>query len=769
MTPPPVAVDTDVDLSRLEHSLTEKLAEEGGHLQEDLDLAADIEAPEELEGSAVRLAVAVAFPVLSAAAVLGGVFEGVGGRVYAALAGLLGIGLGVLLRRQLKPSVVMLGSAGGVLAIGLLCVLPSGVDKLFQLQSLVGQAASDGNVLRPPVPLDAGWQAVIGWIMGTLGFASFWLAAVVRRQSLAILLPLPLAGFAAISVPKDQQIGSGIAALLLFAVGLGVLSTAAETDDQGNPYPVSFQLRKTARALPFILLIGVAMFGLSKASFLFPQTVIDPTSQPQKPKTVPLSEVPDRELFKVTDTTLSGPWRIGALDVYDGKDWRLPPVAASTTKKVPSDGVVDSTLQPKVRATFNVTGLTGTTLPGLPNTVGVVAQGPRLVFDSRSKALKTAQGQVESGLTYTVAAAGPPNETQLRAAAPLLPDDVQQFAEIEGAPGAAVAALIAKAPSQNKWDQFNFLRSWVLDNVVADGAGTPVSITPERLDEIIGSKREASPFEIVAAQAMLARYVEVPSRIGYGYDGGQKLGDGISVRPKNGALFVEVYFNNSGWVPVIGTPKQAKAKLGDTSDKQSNTSVIPSKDIAVKLFLPFVTPGDSLVGKLIRLGLLLFAGAALVIGLVVLLWPVLRKSRRRSRLRDWARHQGPKSRIAVAYAELRDDATDFGYVFPADTPLAFTRRFVPDEEHYELAWLVTRSLWGDLRGEVTEHMALTVEQLTASMRSRLTSGQPATVRLVALVSRASLVDPFAPELGPQKPSRPSLFRRKETRSVAVPA
>lgn len=757
------------DLTELEHALAEKLESEGGHLREDLDLASQTaEEPlaEELEGSAIRLAIAVAFPVLSAGVLVGGIFIGWQGRVYAAVAGLLGIGLALVLRKQAKPSVIALATAGGLLGIGLLCVLPAGPDQVFKLQSLVAAAASDGKVLRPPVPLDAGWQAVIGWLMASLGFAATWLALVVRKQSLAVLLPLPMAGFAAISVPKEQQIGSAIAALLLFAIGLGVLSTSAETDEHGNPYPWSFQLRRIARSLPFILVVGLAMFGLSKASFLFPSTVIDPTTQPQKPKTVPLSAVPDRVLFSVSETTLTGPWRMGSLDVYDGTDWRLPPVADTTTKKIPDDGVVDDTLEPRTRATFTVAGLTGTTLPGLPNAVGVIANGPRLVFDNRSDAFKTAQGQVVAGLSYTIAAAGLPNESQLRSAVPVLPDEVKPFTEI-GTPPLAVAELIAKAPTRSKWDQFNYLRTWVLDNVVATGQGTPVSVPKERLEDMIGGKREGSPYEIVAAQAMLARYVGVPSRMGYGYDGGQRENGVIEVRPRNGALWVEVYFNNYGWVPVIGTPRQAKASLGDDAEKQSNPNVLPSKDILVKLFLPYVTPGESLLLKRIQVGLLVVGGLVLLGFLTVMLWPIARKARRRAQLRDWARSEGPLSRIAVAYSELRDDAADFGYHYPADTPLAFTKRFVPDAEHDELAWLVTRTLWGDLREQVTEQMALTVEQLSASMRKRLSAGQPGTVRFVALISRTSLQTPFAPDLGPQKARRRRLLT-KEDAHVAVP-
>ena len=59
----------------------------------------------------------------------------------------------------------------------------------------------------------------------------------------------------------------------------------------------------------------------------------------------------------------------------------------------------------------------------------------------------------------------------------------------------------------------------------------------------------------------------------------------------------------------------------------------------------------------------------------------------------------PSARIALAYAEFRDVATDYGFSHPSDTPLMYLERFIDDDEHTELAWLVTRVLWGDLQDD----------------------------------------------------------------------
>ena len=99
---------------------------------------------------------------------------------------------------------------------------------------------------------------------------------------------------------------------------------------------------------------------------------------------------------------------------------------------------------------------------------------------------------------------------------------------------------------------------------------------------MLAGSKEGTPFEIVAAQAMLARWVGVPSRIGYGFDGGEVVDSKLEVRPKNGASFLEVYFPGYGWLPVIGTPTKAKPTVGsDPATQQQDPNVLPSDDIQI--------------------------------------------------------------------------------------------------------------------------------------------------------------------------------------------
>jgi hypothetical protein len=739
---------TPSELESLEREALEHLAEEEGLVEADLEAASAIVEDEEHERSQVRVALAMAFPTLAAAVMAGGVFIGFDARLYAAVAGLLGVALAVFAARLRSPVAANLAIIGGLFAIGLLMVVPAGLGEVAAVRKLAAQAAASGDVLRPPVELTAGWQAILGWLMGIVGFAAAWLAVVVRRPSFGLLLPLPVAAIAAISVPEADQVASGLVVLVLFGIGLGILSGAQPGDalgDDAGQLPAGYEVRRALRAIPLLAIVTAGLYGLAQTDFLFPDPAIDPAQEPQKPKTVPLSDVQDRVLFSV-EAQISGPWRVGSLDVYDGKDWRLPAFSESELADVPRSGIVNEDLAPGVRATFNIAGLGGTVLPGLPNTVGLVAEGPKLAYDARSGSIRVAQGQIQAGLRYTVAAAALPRVDDLRQVTAPVPKALNRFADI-GPPPPAVVDLLDQSPKTSKWDQFDFLRTYILSNVTATGTGVPKSVAAERVQDMIAGSKEGSPYEIVAAQAMLARWAGIPSRIGYGFDGGELIDGKLEVRPRNGASFPEVYFAGHGWLPVIGTPTKAKPTVGgDPSTQQQDPTVLPSDEIQVGLFVPVLIPPDSVLFERIRQGVLIAIPAALLLLAAYMSFPALRKAVARGRRRSAARAAGPRSRIALAYAEWRDLATDYGYRYDTDTPLMFLDRFAVDAEHTELAWLVTRALWGDLQASSTDELATWAEELSRALRRRLAQAHPAPVRAIAVVSRFSLRHPYAPEL-----------------------
>lgn len=768
-----MATTTD-DLQRLEEKVNEHLIEEAGHVEADIDQAADAPDDEEVEPErpALRLALAVGMPTLAAAIMVGGVFSPIVlPRLYAIVAGALGIVLAVKARGIKKPLLLNLAIVAGLFAIGIAMVLTS-PGKIPGLRAEILQSMDVREVQRPPVRLTAGWQAIIGWLMGIVGFLSAWVAIVLKKPALALLLPLPVAAIAAISVPDNQQEVVGIVALALFAFGLGILSTAQALGPDDEKLPASYEIKRFLRALPLVAVIMGLLFASAQLGFLFPDPKIDPTQEPTKPKTVPISEVEDRVLFEISDTKYFGPFRTGGLDVYVEEDgsWRLPPFADGQLDDVPESGIVDKELNETqgqgIAATIRIAEMSGAVLPTLPNTVGIQFTGQPLAYDARNANIRLSEGTIESGITYTVTSPKLPKVDDLNAlgAKPSIPKDIEQFTEIPDAPPAA-QDLIAQAPTDTMFRRFLFLRNWVLENVTVAGAGVPVDIPPERANDIITLK-EGSPFELVALQAMFARWIGLPSRIGYGFDcstgkGCEEVDGRKQMRPGNGISFVEVYFPGYKWLPIVGEPKKAKPTVNtNPGEQQFNPGTLPSNDIAVQVFVPTLIPPKSIFYKQLRQIILIAIPVVLLALLAYTTYPALKKSLVRGRRRAAAEAAGPRARIALAYAEWRDWATDFGFRYTTDTPLMFLDRFIDDDEHTEFAWLVTRALWGDLQDDVNPDMAASAEELSRALRRRLGQAQPGTVRAVALVSRLSLRHPYAPETD---------LTRKEVDRVAIPA
>lgn len=757
-----MAIDTDELAGPDQHPEDHSAA----HIEAELiaaEVAAETEPREELGKVPIRLTLAVAAPTVAAAVMVGGIFDGPSPRIYAAVAGLLGVGTAVvasrLLRRPLLAYAVMIL---GLFAIGLVVLLPN-VGDVFQVSQRVSEAASQSDLLRPPVPFDPGWHAVVGWIMGIVGFAAAWTAIVVRSRSIGLLLPLPIAAVAGISVPDNQQVVSGAVVLVLLALGLGLLSSQNEIGDDDTVNPgLAFELRRAAKALPVLAILVVALVvGRDQLSFLFPAPIIDPAEQPQKPKTHPLTDVEDRVLFEVRDPIINGkrivaptgPWRTGVLDVYDGESWRLPPFAASELADIKDDGVLDPTKKQATAVSITVKGLTGLVLPALPNSSVINTQGVQIGFDPRSGTVRMVNGQVPGGLQYIVAASSIPSVADLDAVPDDIPAELKQFLDMPDPPP-AVKALIQQAAVEangdTRWRRFDWLRNYLLSaetGITATGAGTPVDVPPARVEDMIAGSGHGSPFEIVAAQAMFARWMGIPSRIGFGFDGGTRINEGeyLEVRPQHGAAWVEVWFGAYGWLPVIGTPQKAEPTVGaDPSMQRFDPNIQPGDEIGAQVYVPVIKPPASVLGLQLALGALGMVPIVLLLIAIYFAIPAVQKTYLRGRRRSKALNEGTRARVALAYSELRDYATDLGYRHPTDTPLMFVDRVMDDEEHRELAWMTTRVLWGDLHDDRDPLLATTAEELSKSLRARLGAAQPASVRFLAVISRLSLRDPYDP-------------------------
>jgi hypothetical protein len=588
------------------------------------------------------------------------------------------------------------------------------------------------------VPFDAGWRPIITVIFMVTGFGAAWIALALRRPKMALVLPVPVLLLTAVSQPAEGELTGAIVGFLPVLLALGVLFGGDM--DRSSRLGSDFEIKRVLGALPMIGVGLIALVLLSRTTFLFPDPVYDPTDKPQKPKSIPLGEVEDRVLFEI-DGEHSGPWRVGALDSYDGASWRLPPYDPARVERLPGDGIVDDVRPADIEVNFTVGDLgDSSVLPGVTDPVRIQVSGVDVGYDPRTATIRMRDGRVPAGLQYTMTLPAYPTPEAIAQNGPARKAH-RDFTEIP-APPANIRTLIDQAPS-NPWEKLEFLRKQLNENVVAVGAGNPSQpIRPARVDDLLFGSHEGSPYEIVAAEAMLARWAGWPARIGFGFDGYNDEQGKKTVRPKNGSNWLEIGVENAGWVPIIGAPPKAKSSLDTDPNARFDETILPSEDVAVELLVPVKVESLRLLYERIRaivLALLPFLGAAVALYLAT---PSLRRALRRRARRRWAQQMGPRAEIVVEYAELRDALYDLNVGDPYDTPLEYLARCVDDDEHAELAWLVTRATYGDLAFSVTEADAECAAELAHSVRRRMFAAQPLQSRALAWLSRESLREPY---------------------------
>ena len=713
----------------------------------------------------IRPLLVASFSSAGAALMAGGIFGSWMARLLGVASALLGIGWAWFVvrrpvRRLLKHALLL-----PLMVVGSIALIAIDAPSASPL-SLMSKAIHSGRVLRPPVPFDPGWRPIIFVLFVTVGFAAGWLGTALGRTQAALVLPMPILVLTAITQPAEGELLAGFLGLVPILAALAVLYGG---ENAGLPrLGRDFELKRLIRGIALGVGVLVVLGLLSRSTVLFPKPAYNPAQKPQKPKAIPLSAAKDRVLFEVAgqdggDPPISGPWIIGTLDVYDGALWRLAPVDPRRLKPLPGDNIVDKTHPPEVTIRFTTRDLGDTsTFPTTAMPIQGNFSGQSVVFDSRTQTFRVKAGRVPVNYSYTIAMPKYPTGAQLQAATNTVPKEMKEFVDIPPPPP-AVRDLLNAAPA-NPWQRLDFLRSKLNQVVVATGAGAPGPVPPSKVQELLAGNHEGTPFEIVAAEAMLARWAGVPARIGFGFDAGQKEGNATTLRPKNAAQFLEVWFNGYGWIPVISQPPKAKTSLNTDKNQQFDPTIQPSDDVGVELVIPFQLESLTQLYQKVRNVVINATPYVAAILLIFLLAPAFQKWRRRSKRRRWALQHGVRERIAVEYAEFRDLTTDLSLGHPYDTPLEFLDRTIDDAEHEEFAWLVTRVLYGDLGDDASPDDARAAIDMGESLRRRMFRAQPYQTRVLGFLSGASLSDPYSTEIPNVRPVR---LRRKRKQSAGA--
>src|SRR4051812_18309126 len=400
-------------------------------------------------------------------------------------------------RVAFQLAIVPLGFLVGAVALVPTREGPTGVF------SMMSHAVNTGRLLRPPVPFDAGWRPIITVVFMVVGFGAGWIALALRRPQIGLLLPVPILLLTAISQPAEGEFLGSVVGFMPILLALGVLfgGDMQQTDELGG----QFEIKRLIRAVPMAAAGLALLVVLGQTNFLFPKPVYNPANKPIKPKSIPLGQVRDRVLFSVdVPQGFTGPWRVGALDVYDGSSWRLPPLNKAGYTKLPGDGLVDKLRLQDLTVTFTTGDLGDTSvLPGVADPVRIKTSQGDISYDPRTATIRMNNGRVPQGITYTETRPDYPTPDQLKGAGPNRSAD-RQFTDAPQPP-ADIQALIAQAPA-NPWERLDFLRKRLAENMTAAGAGNPAHpVPPSKVADLLFGSKEGSPYEIVASEALLAR------------------------------------------------------------------------------------------------------------------------------------------------------------------------------------------------------------------------------------------------------------------------
>ncbi|MFN2462420.1 MAG: transglutaminase-like domain-containing protein [Candidatus Dormibacteria bacterium] len=723
--------------------------------------------------SVVRAGLAGALACAAAAWMTGGAFRDPTARAVAVGAVVLGAGLVIAGYRLGQASLLQFLVLPAAVVVGAALVLPDAHGGSATIPALVTEAVGAGGLLQAPVSFDPGWRFVLVAVFTPLAATAASLSISLARPRLGVAIGVLVTVIGALVQPDSAELVSALGSVALIFAALG-LAFSSEVSATGK-MTAEFEINRVLRGGGLVAGLAVALILLSRTGILFPQPDRSRVVPAQKPQ-AQTAAVVDHVLFDYRGPAKT-PIRVGDIDGYDSRQqaWLLPPYDSRQVRSLTPPATFPGAPRGggTISATFRMENIGGHQLPMLANARGIAGLRQEIAFDPRSETIRLSSQRVSQGLTYTVEAPVAPTGDEMAASAGP-PPSLKLFLDAPPPP-AEVVTLLAQAPT-NRYDRVQFMRKALYDKVVAAGEGKPVDLPASRVAAMLAGGH-ATPYEITAAEALLARWAGVPSRIGYGYYPTTLGADGsFPIHPRDGATWVETYFEGHGWVPVVGVPPHAKPSLNQDQNKP-NPNIQPSDELGLVVYVPQRVHSYLLFYEIARYYLALAAPVLLVLLVLVGGYPWLLKRLRSRRRRRWAEAHGPQARVAVAYAEFRDLAKDLAIGRPTASPLAFLNHVDADAEHTELAWLVTRALWGDLRRGLEEEDVDAAERMARSVRKRVFGAQGTGARALAVFSRASLREPYDADVpnfyrplpGLPRPRLPRRGRGGRRRALATAA
>ncbi|RIJ77492.1 transglutaminase domain-containing protein [Nakamurella silvestris] len=402
------------------------------------------------------------------------------------------------------------------------------------------------------------------------------------------------------------------------------------------------------------------------------------------------------EMLTVTGLPKDGRIRLAALDDYDGQVFNVSTSTGSFARV--GDRVADPTEGESVIVTVTLVDYQGIWLPEVGRMTGIAFDGERAgeLTDALRYSSGSATGVVTTGLrrgdSYTLRATVPPEPVKsetadLQVGAVPLPAPIGVPDKVKAAASTYVDGV------DSTFDRVEALRTNLVDkglfshgDTSANEQNSPSGHGAYRLKRLMDDRKMVGDQEqFAAAMTLMARTLGLPARVVMGFhapDTYSGSGD-LVVTGADMSAWVEVYFQDAGWVTFDPTPEveeitqkperqstssprqqaldpppppQApeQAKASDVEDQEANPEDEKETDD------PSESEGGT-AGSVNWLGI----GAAVGIPLLLIGAPIavvlLLKRRRRKHRRE---APTTEERIAGGWAELVDSARDLGHVAP---------------------------------------------------------------------------------------------------------
>ncbi|WP_241968140.1 transglutaminase domain-containing protein [Streptomyces sp. ICBB 8177] len=428
-----------------------------------------------------------------------------------------------------------------------------------------------------PVP---GTPALLVLPHAVLWLASFATAELGLRTKGPLLPALP--GVVAFGVPVVFGVGGPGPGLVLVGALAACAGLVALTRGRVAP-----SWRSLAVGLPTVAALAVVAGAVGPylpgvgAPYDPRHTVTPPITRPMSVS--PLDEVAvwmragTQPVFTVRTSGGDGGqnYRLAVLDSYDGVTWSSDARLERTGGRVPSQPGVDPGGTQKVVQHFTVDSLPGIWLPAADRPVQVSAPASAdLAVDPAGgtltvggSALGPDQASVRAGYRYTATSEVPVYDASRLQYAPAADDPAMTELPRTDAAGQPIEAVStftrtaaqATAGATFPYEQAVKLADWLRDTYHFDPTALP-GHSYRQLEFFLTSGKRGTSEQFAAAFAVMARTLDLPSRVVVGFRQGVPVGGGTyQVRGQDVLAWPEVEFQGIGWVPFYPTPDAASA------------------------------------------------------------------------------------------------------------------------------------------------------------------------------------------------------------------